>query len=97
MKKYLFGVLFWVLPASIALADCSLSDFRWACEEPVHSKLSHHTPSIIDCGGSNVYVTQEQYEVFERYQRASINFTLKVDGEYVRGPCVPAGYSGFIR
>lgn len=92
MTKYLLGVLLWVAPISVTFANCDLTTFRWLCEIPVQARLTRSTPSVIDCGGTNVYVTRHQYEEIMRYQRASVNMVLKVNGEYVTSPCVPAGY-----
>jgi len=93
MTKTLSGVLLWMASFNAAFAvNCDLTEFRWLCEIAVHHKYSEVAPSVIDCGGTNVYVTREQYETIARYQRASINMTLKVNGEYITSPCVPAGY-----
>lgn len=92
------GALLWMASLNVVFADeivvenCDLTEFRWLCEIPVHYKYSNAAPSLIDCGGTNVYVTREQYETIARYQRASVNMTLKVNGEYITSPCVPAGY-----
>ncbi len=93
MTKYLLGVLLLVAPVATTFANCDLTQFRWSCEIPVRDRVSQTWPSVIDCGGTNVYVTRSQYEEIMRYQRASVNMTLKVNGEYVTSPCVPAGYN----
>ena len=92
MKKYLLGVLLLAAPITIALANCDLTQFRWPCEMPVQPKPSRGALSVIDCDGTNVYVTKAEYEEIMRYQRASVFLTMKVNGEWVSSPCVPAGY-----
>ena len=93
MKKTLFGVLLLVAPISAVIANCDLTEFRWLCELPIQAKDSHRTPSVIDCGGTKVFVTRSQYEEIMRYQRARVIMTLKVNGEYITSPCIPVAYS----
>ncbi len=93
MKKTLFGVLLSMAPLSAVIANCDLTEFRWLCEVPLQAKASHRTPSVIDCGGTKVFVTRPQFEEIMRYQRAGVIMTLKVNGEYVTSPCVPAACS----
>lgn len=92
MKKFFICVL--LCFCTITHANCDLTQFRWGCRIPIQPKHTKHTPSVIDCGGTNVYVTPQQYNVIMRYQRANVNMALKVNGEYVTSPCVPAGYTG---
>lgn len=94
MMKYLFGVLLLLAPV-FGLADshnCDLSAFRWQCEIEVQEQPAKHRLSILDCNGSNVYVTAKEYEQVMRYQRASVHFALKVNGEWLTGPCTPLQY-----
>jgi hypothetical protein len=86
------GILLLVAPLSTSLANCDLTQFRWLCKIPVQAKASHRTPSVINCGGTPVFVNRSQYEEIMRYQRASVNMTLKVNGEYVTSPCIPAQF-----
>ncbi len=96
MTKYLFGVLLLIAPFVTTVAqsvpNCSLTEFRWLCRIPVHARATPQAPSVIDCDGTNVFVTRAQYEEIMRYQRANVNMTLKINGEYIRSPCVPAEF-----
>ena len=95
MTKYLLGLLLSVAPFSASFAQCdltSLTNFRGLCDIPARDKASRRTPLLMDCGGTSMYVTYRQYEDIMRYQRASVNMALKVNGEFVTSPCVPAGY-----
>lgn len=94
MTKYLLGVLFLIPLASSAFTykNCDLTRFRWGCEIPIQARPTHHFPSMINCHGTNVYVTRDQYLEIMRYQRANVGMALEVNDEYVTSPCVPAGY-----
>lgn len=92
MAKYLCGVLLWVATCSISFANCDLTEFRWVCEIPAAAQPVRGLRSVIDCNGTNVYVTRSQYEEIMRYQRANVVMTLKVNGEFVTSPCVPAQF-----
>lgn len=93
MKRTFLVVLLWMASFNAVFAvNCDLTEFKWLCLIAVHHKLSNAAPSVIDCGGSEVYVTKKQYEKIASYQRAGVNMNLKVNGQYVGGPCVPAGY-----
>lgn len=98
MKKYRLGVLLLAAPISIALAtNCDLTKFRWPCEMPVQPKPLRSALSVIDCDGTNVYVTKAEYEEIMRYQRASVFLSMKVNGEWISSPCVPAGYQSPVK
>lgn len=98
MKKYRLGVLLLAAPISISLAtNCDLTKFRWSCEMPVQPKPLRSALSAIDCDGTNVYVTKSEYEEISRYQRAGVFLSMKVNGEWISSPCVPAGYTSSER
>ncbi len=94
MIKYLVGVFLWMALLVNAYAEmvpnCTLTEFRWLCQIPIRPKPSHRTPSVIDCGGTTVFVTPAQYLKIMRYQRANVNMTLRVNEEYITSPCIPA-------
>jgi len=92
MKKTLLSVLLWMAPIAVMAVNCGLTEYRWLCQIPIQTNGSNRAPSVIDCGGTEVYVTRSQYEEIMRYQRASVNMTLNVHGEYVSSPCVPKQY-----
>lgn len=89
MKPYLSGLILLMAPFLAVSGNCDLTDFRWMCRLPVQPGPTRHTPSVIDCDGTNVFVTWSQYEKIMQYQRANVNMTLKVNGEYISSPCVP--------
>jgi hypothetical protein len=89
MKKISLIAILLLLPFSIS-ANCDLTRFRWGCDISVKPKRSSHAPSLFYCGLSYGYITKAQYEVLSRYRRASVNMVLKIDGEYIDSPCVPA-------
>lgn len=92
MTKYLLVVLLLIAPLSAMSTNCDLTNFRWMCKLPIQPGATRHTPAVIDCNGTNVFVTRSQYEEIMRYQRASVNMTLKVNGEYISSPCVPGEF-----
>ena len=93
MKRTLSVVLLWMASLNAVFAvNCDLTEFKWLCLIPVHHEPSTVASSVIDCGGSEVYVTRRQYEKIASYQRAGVNMTLKVNGQYVGSPCIPSGH-----
>lgn len=92
MTKYLSGIVLLMAPMVAPLANCDLTTFRWLCDIPMQTKVTHVAPSVVDCAGTLVAVTRPQYETIMRYQRANVDMTLTVNGEYVTGPCVPIDF-----
>lgn len=93
MKAFCLGMMLLITPlVAFSLINCDLTEFRWLCEIPVQAHATHHTPSVVDCDGTLVFITPSQYEVLMRYQRASVNMVLNVNGEYISSPCVPAQF-----
>ena len=92
MTKSFLSVLLLMASLSVYSENCDLTEFRWLCQIPVKAKASRHTPSVMDCGGTKVFVSRSQYEELMRYQRADVNMILSVNSEYITSPCVPAEY-----
>lgn len=78
------------LISSAVFANCDLSRFRWDCQIPIHALPSRTAHSLVYCGSSYGYISQQDYQRLSRYKRRNINMVFKMNGEYVTSPCFPA-------
>ena len=96
MFKLVIVILSLFIHIQACFAYCDITEFRWECDlltsrKPVKDKIS-----LVYCNDTPVYVNQAQYEIIKRYQRADINMVLRVNDEFVTGPCIPAGREGYL-
>ena len=75
--------------SSVVHAGCDPTQFRWGCAMNANVKEKAETDNLIYCGTTRLYVSKNQFEMLERYQRAGINMHLVVNDVFYDGPCLP--------
>lgn len=90
MKSCLLALLFFLPTFVAAQAHCELHRFRWECDIAIYPDPSPAAPSLVYCGNSYGYVSKADYDTLVRFHRRSINMVLKIDGEFLESPCIPA-------
>lgn len=84
------SIVLWIMLIGNSFASCDLTEFRWECELRPQRMPSHAVKSLVYCANANLYLSQAQYDLLNRYQRANVNFMLNYKGNYIQGPCILA-------
>ena len=97
MKKG-FIILALIISHQISFAGCDPTKFRWGCDMYANVKEKRKSDNLIYCGSTRLYVSNRQFAMLERYQRAGIYMHLLVNDVFYDGPCLPqARHVGFQR
>ena len=91
MKYLTLQIITLIVTTNIVFANCDLTRYHWECEVPLRIKPSPAAHSLVHCGHTYGYITQAQYDMLARYQRANVDMSVTINDEYVDGPCIPAG------
>lgn len=78
-----------MLFSSMALASghCDISEFKWDCDLRAKTRPTSNYKSLVYCRDTLVAISEESRSTLNRFNHASINMVLKVNGEFIDAPC----------
>ena len=87
--RFCIYISFLLIISSVVHAGCDPTQFRWGCSMNANVTEKAESDNLIYCGTTRLYVSKNQFEMIERYQRAGIDMHLVVNDIFYDGPCLP--------